>query len=185
MSKPSSAPITHIDSGRNPGDTSGSAPRGGAEIGSAGLALESSAGQFDASPKPPAPSLDEGDRLFTAGRYDEAGRCYAALAREKRLPAHRNVHWAYCRMVDVARRINLRPRTNREWDEIASEIGTIQRLTPNIWYGEYLRGKVAEVRRSGRSPVAKSDNLVVRASEPDEGQKQPETQARRFPPSLR
>ena len=116
------------------------------------------------------PSLEEGDRLFTAGQYDEAGRCYAALARDNRLPAHRKVHWAYCRMVEVANRINLRPRTTREWDEIESEIGSIQRLAPNIWYGEYLRNKVAEVRRSGRSPVAKSDNLVVRGSAPDESQ---------------
>ena len=152
-----------------------------AVIGSTGIALESSVGRGEANTKPPEPSLEEADRLFTAGRYDEAGRCYAALARENRLPPHRNVHWAYCRMVEVARRINRRPRTTREWDEIASEIGNIQRLTPNIWYGEYLRKKVAEVRRSGRSPVAKSDNLVVRGSEPDESQKQLAAQSRRLP----
>ena len=144
-------------------------------------APETSAGRGESSPQPPLLSLEEGDRLFTAGRYDEAGRCYAALARENRLPPHRKVHWAYCRMVEVARKINLRPRTTREWDEIASEIASIQRLAPNIWYGEYLRKKVAEVRRSGRGPVAKSDNLVVRGSEPDESQKQPEPPSRRFP----
>ena len=53
-------------------------------------------------------------------------------------------------MVDVARRINARPKTPGEWDEIEAEIVKIQRLTPNIWYGEYLRNKVAEVRRGGR-----------------------------------
>ena len=58
---------------------------------------------------------------------------------------------------------------------------SIQRLTPNIWYGEYLRNKVAEVRRSGRRPLAKSDNLVVRGSAPDESQSQPEPESRRFP----
>ena len=141
-------------------------------------ASRGSAGRGESRPKRPASRSRKADRLFTAGRYDEAGRCYAALARENRLPAHRNVHWAYCRMVEVARRINLRPRTTREWDEIASEIGNIQRLTPNIWYGEYLRNKVAEVRRSGRRPLAKSDNLVVRGSEPDESQKQPEQPSR-------
>ncbi len=67
-------------------------------------------------------------------------------------------------------RINLRPQSAQEWDEIAAEIGNIQRLTPNIWYGEYLRNKVAEVRRTGRRPLAKSDNLVVRGSAPDENQ---------------
>jgi hypothetical protein len=144
-------------------------------------APEKSDGRGEPSPKSPKPSLEEGDRLFTAGRYDEAGRCYAALARESRLPARRNVHWAYCRYRGVANRINHQPRTTREWDEIASEITSIQRLAPNIWYGEYLRKKVAEVRRSGRSPVAKSDNLVVRGSEPDESQKQPDPQSRRFP----
>ena len=182
MSKPSSPPMSPIDAGRDDESTkTPSAPSDAAVTASTGLALESSAGRSEAKSKAPKPSLEEGDRLFTAGRYDEAGRCYATLARENRLPARRNVHWAYCRMVGVARRINLRPRTTREWDEIASEIGSIQRLTPNIWYGEYLRKKVVEVRRSGRTSAAKSDNLVVRASEPDESQKQPEPQSRRFP----
>jgi hypothetical protein len=181
VNKPSSLPMSRNDAGRDPANMSDSTQRDAAVSGSSGLALESSAGRVEASPKPPGPSLEEGDRLFTAGRYDEAGRCYLALAQEKRLPAHRNVHWAYCRMVGVARRINARPRTTREWDEIASEIASIQRLTPNIWYGEYLRKKLAEVRRSGRPPVARSDNLVVRGSEPDESQKQPDAQPRRLP----
>jgi hypothetical protein len=135
------------------------------------------------TPKPPAVSLADGDRLFGERRYDLAGRCYAALARENKLPAYRKQHWAYCRMVEVARRINLRPQSTQEWDEIAAEIGNIQRLAPNIWYGEYLRNKVAEVRRTGRRPMAKSDNLIVRASEPDEAQTKPKADpdSRRFP----
>ncbi len=181
VNKPSSQPLSGSDVGRDQGNTLGLAPRDAAVIGSTGVALESSAGQTEASPKPPMPSLEEGDRLFTAGQYNAAGRFYGALARDNRLPAHRKVHWAYCRMVEVVNRINHRPRTTREWDEIVSEIGSIQRLAPNIWYGEYLRNKVAEVRRSGRNPVAKSDNLVVRGSEPDESQKQPGSQQRRFP----
>jgi hypothetical protein len=133
-------------------------------------------------PKPPAdgPTLEEGDRLFGAGKYSDAGRCYAALARQNRLPPHRKQHWAYCRMVEVARKINLRPRTAREWDEIEAEIVSVQRLSPNIWYGEYLRNKVAEVRKKGRRPLAKSDNLVVRGTAPDENQGQPQPRRRLF-----
>ena len=143
-----------------------------------GPSTEFAAGEPNPAPKPPAVSLAEGDRLFGERRYDEAGRCYAALARQNRLPAYRKQHWAYCRMVEVARRINLRPQSAQEWDEIAAEIGNIQRLTPNIWYGEYLRNKVAEVRRSGRRPLAKSDNLVVRGSAPDETQSQAQARPR-------
>ncbi len=96
------------------------------------------------------------DRLFSAKQYTEAGRSYLALARDDRLPANRQYHWAYCRMVDVAQRINARPQTSREWDEIDKEIQSIQRLAPNLWYGEYLRNKVAEVRTGRRRPRAQS-----------------------------
>ncbi len=102
VSTPSSPPLARSDAGRDQGKLMGSAQRDAAAIGSTGIALESSVRRGEANTKPPEPSLKEGDRLFTAGRYDEAGRCYAALARENRLPAHRNVHWAYCRMVGVA-----------------------------------------------------------------------------------
>ena len=60
----------------------------------------------------------------------------------------RKEHWAYCRWVEVVRRINARPKTPREWEEIDSEVQSIQQLTPKSWYGEYLRSKVAEARRS-------------------------------------
>jgi hypothetical protein len=119
--------------------------------------------------------LDEADQLFAAGRYDEAGRGYAALARQDRLPAERRPHWAYCRWMEVVRRINNHPRSAREWDEIEAEIRSTQRLTPGNWYGEYLRSKVAEVRRRG--PTAPSDSLIVRGSAPEEAQ----APTRRFP----
>jgi hypothetical protein len=184
--RPSSPLLSQNDAAPDAGDAmTRSAQTDAAVTGSKSPSLisapEKSAGRGESSPKPPKPSLEEGDRWWTAGRYDEAGRCYAALARENRLPARRNVHWAYCRYRAVANRINHQPQTTRDWDEIASEITSIQRLAPNIWYGEYLRKKVAEVRRSGRKPAAKSDNLVVRGSEPDESQKQPDPQSRRFP----
>ena len=132
--------------------------------------------ESDSHPTPPAsperlssgPGLDEADRLFEARRYDEAGRGYAALACQNRLPANRREHWAYCRWVGVVRRINTRPASTREWDEIEAEVQSIQRLTPNNWYGEYLRSKVAEARQAGRRASAPSHNLVIRGSAPDE-----------------
>jgi hypothetical protein len=125
--------------------------------------------------------LEEADRLFSARKYLDAGERYATLARQNELPPQRKQHWAYCRMVEVARRINLRPRSKRDWDQIEAEIVDIQRLSPNIWYGEYLRNKVSEVRRLGRRAPTKSDNLVVRGTAPDENESQPERPQRRLP----
>jgi hypothetical protein len=132
-------------------------------------------------PAPAMLSLEEGDQMYRARRYDEAGKCYASLARQNRLPARRLENWAYCRMVEVARRVNARPKSSREWDEIEAEIVSIQRLTPNIWYGEYLRNKVAEVRRSAPGNLGRGENLIVRASAPDETNTTQEAPARRFP----
>ena len=115
-----------------------------------------------------APSgLAEADRLFVAGRWDESGRIYAAMAARNVLPAERRPHWAYCRYKAVVRRINERPRSGREWDEIEGEIRSIQRLTPGLWYGDYLTNKVAEIRKAKRRP-ATADSMVVRGSAPDE-----------------
>src|SRR5262249_40382969 len=129
-------------------------------------------------PSPAGLSVLEADRLFSAKKYGEAGRCYALLARQQRLPANRTNHWAYCGIVGVATRMNARPKTAKEWDEIEAEIQNIQRLAPNLWYGEYLRNRLAEVRK-GRSRIqGQSDNLVIRGSAPDVSPDQP----RRFPP---
>ena len=119
-------------------------------------------------PEPTNVSLEQADRLFADKRYDEAGGFYAALARQSRLPTTRKEHWAYCRWVEVVRRINARPDTSREWEEIESEVQSIQQLTPKSWYGEYLRSKVAEARRSSPRPASQSSNLAVRGSAPDE-----------------
>jgi hypothetical protein len=139
---------------------------------------------IDAAPRPAAtgrppagPTLEEADRLFSAKKYNEAGQCYLALAQEKRLPAERANHWAYCRIVGVAVRMNAKPKSTREWDEIEAEIQSIQRLAPNLWYAEYLRNKLAEVRQGRSRMKAQSDNVVVRGSAPDDSQAQP----RRFP----
>jgi Peptidase MA superfamily len=121
--------------------------------------------------------LGEGDRLFSAKRYEEAGECYAVLARENSLPANRINHWAYCRMVAVATRMNARPQSDREWGEIEAEIQSIQRLAPKLWFGEYLRNRLTEASKSRSRTQTKRDNLVVRASAPDEN----EGESRRFP----
>ena len=127
-----------------------------------------------ATPEPtrvsPSKSSDlvRADRHFAAGQYDDAGSLYAGGARQNQLPTNRRPHWAYCRAVKVVRKINAHPRAVPEWDEIQAEVQEIQRLTPNHWIGEYLRNLVAESRGTGRRPAARSSNLVVRGSEPDE-----------------
>jgi hypothetical protein len=123
-----------------------------------------------ATREPPSRDSDLGraDRLFAEGQYDDAGRLYTALAHQNQLPGNRRPHWAYCRAVDVVRKINAHPGSVPEWDEIQAEVQDIRRLTPNHWVGEYLRNLVAESRVAGRRPAARSKNLVVRGSEPDE-----------------
>jgi hypothetical protein len=127
------------------------------------------------SSAPPVADLQEADRHFAAKRYDDAGRCYAALAQAGRLPAARKEHWAYCRWVAVVRSINAAPHAAREWDQIEAEIQSIQLLCPQSWFGEYLRNKVAEVRRGGRRTLGQSGNVVIRGSAPEE------PEPRRFP----
>ncbi len=124
---------------------------------------------------PAKASVEEADRLYVARNFREAGKCYAELARESRLPAQRKEHWGYCRYVALVEWINRKPRSQREWDQIVEEIGSIERLAPRLWCGEYLRNLVAEVRRKGPRGLSQSDNLVVRGSAPDD------TQPKRFP----
>ena len=122
------------------------------------------------TPKPvanPEPiDLAEADAAFLAKKYDVAGRIYAALDREHRLPAQRSDHWAYCRWVDLVRRINANPTTAEEWASIDAEIKSVHKLSPKNWYGEYLRNCVAERSRGARRPA--SDQVVLRGSAPEE-----------------
>ncbi len=122
------------------------------------------------TPKPVANqgSVDfaEGDAAFLAKKYDVAGRIYAALDREHRLPALRRDHWAYCRWVDLVRRINANPTTAEEWASIDAELQSVHKLSPKNWYGEYLRNCVAERSRDARRPA--SDQVVLRGSAPEE-----------------
>jgi hypothetical protein len=132
-------------------------PRRSEAVSRAGTEVPAASGRTDAGP-----TLEEADRLFSGKRYHEAGRCYAALARENRLPAKRKSHWAYCRMVDVAIQMNARPRSAMEWDQIEAEILSIQRLAPNQWCAEYLRSKLAEVRREQRRLQSPSEEPHAR-----------------------
>ena len=119
------------------------------------------------TPNPsPTVGLEAADAAFLATKYAEAGRMYAALAREKKLPTERNDCWAYCRSVVVAQRINAGPADRAEWASIDQEIQQIRRLDPNNWIGEYLRNLAAE--RPGSRKAAAGGPPVVRGSSPEE-----------------
>ena len=122
------------------------------------------------APPPKAPSIVDliaaADRDFRAGHYDEAGKGYAAAARMAPLPAARRDHWAYCRMVEVVRRINAPPATPAEWALLHAEIERIRALSPKNWFGEYLRNLVAQ--RAGPGRQASPGATVLRGAAPDE-----------------
>jgi hypothetical protein len=118
------------------------------------------------APAPAAVDIVAADAAFRGARYDEAGRLYAALDREGRLPPSRREHWAYCRWTEVVRQINARPSTPQEWARIDAEIQRIRALSPNNWYGEYLRNRAADRPASGRG--GKTKGIVFRGSAPEE-----------------
>lgn len=111
-------------------------------------------------------TIMDADKAFREKRYAEAGRIYAALDRQNRLPKVRRDHWAYCRWVEVVRRMNAKPSTPQEWATIDAEIQSIRALSPRNWFGEYLRRRAAE--RSPGGTAARSNQVVVRGSAPDE-----------------
>lgn len=110
--------------------------------------------------------LGSADSAFKAGRFEDAGRIYAALARSRQLPASYVEKWAYCRCFVVTNRINARPKTAQEWAEIKAEIASIQTLSPKFWTAEYLRNKVEEI--SSRKQTARLKKIVVRGAAPEE-----------------
>ncbi len=127
------------------------------------------AGSSELLPLPdraPAVTLAAGDSAFAANNFAEAGQVYAALAREGKLPEGRRDHWAYCRSLDVARRINAKPRTEEEWASIDAEIDAIRALNPNNWLGEYLRNRASERLASRKKP--RPGRTVVRGAQPEE-----------------
>lgn len=117
--------------------------------------------------------LAAADALFGQKKYDQAGSIYAALAARNQLPSARKKVWAYCRWAAVVARINARPRSAKEWDEIEREIQSVEVLTPGNWYGEYLKDRVSAARR-GERPAGRQGRLVVRGAAPEEPEEAPE-----------
>jgi hypothetical protein len=118
------------------------------------------------APKMGAEDLRRADGFWKSKDYVAAGKIYASLAKDNKLPALRNDHWAYCRLVTVLEKINANPKTPADWAEVHAEIDHIRVLAPKNWYGEYLRNVVVE--RSGGVRPAKKDAVVVRGAAPDE-----------------
>jgi hypothetical protein len=115
----------------------------------------------------PVSELATADAAFAAEHYPEAGRIYAKLATEKRLPADRRDQWFYCRAFVVVSRINAHPRTEADWASINAEIEQLRALSPKNYLGEYLRNLAAERQGPGKKPkVARA--MVVRGSAPEE-----------------
>jgi hypothetical protein len=119
-------------------------------------------------PAPAKVNLEQADQLYRDKRYHEAGKCYAALARESRLPAYRKEHWAYCRYVALAEWIKRGPRSAREWDQIEEEFASIKRLSTNGWLAEYMKSLIAERRSRSAAARPRSENLYIRGSAPDD-----------------
>jgi hypothetical protein len=130
----------------------------------------------------PGASVEAADTAFRAQRYDEAGRIYAALARDNKLPPSRRDHWAYCRCAEVVRRINANPHTTQEWAAIQAEVDRIRTLSPNNWFGEYLRNLATErsqaALRGAQPGPAKPEEqkVVVRGAAPEEPPQAPPTE---------
>jgi hypothetical protein len=133
------------------------------------------------APEPPVPppalgapgDLAAADRAFQAKDFEEAGRIYAALARDGRLPEARHDAWAYCRMYEVVRRINAPPRTGEEWSSIQAEIREIRKLSPKNWYAEYLRNLTLELAPKSKGGRTDSRRVVLRGAAPDEPARTP------------
>ncbi len=115
----------------------------------------------------PASDITAGDAAFAARDYETAGRIYARLAGEGRLPAQRRDHWIYCRSFEVVKRINARPTTEADWASIDAEIEQIRALNPSNWLGEYLRNLASE-RLVARKKAKPSQAVVVRGQAPEE-----------------
>ena len=117
-------------------------------------------------PHSPESNLVVADAAFVHKHYAEAGRIYAALDHDGKLPKTRRDHWAYCRSYDVVRRINAKPSTPDEWQSIDREIEKIRELSPNNWFAEYLRNRASE-RTPGRA-VNPSNKVIIRGAAPEE-----------------
>lgn len=119
--------------------------------------------------------LAEADTAFRNKKYPEAGAIYQKLMDAGSLPATRNGHLAYCRSAALVERINRRPTSPQEWNEIQAELAAIQKLQPDFWFAEYLSDLVKErqnrsvagVNQPGTTQLASNDGsagVVSRAA---------------------
>jgi hypothetical protein len=115
--------------------------------------------------------LVSADQAFRDKRYEDAGRAYAQLDREKTLPASRREVWAYCRRVAVVGRINEKPQTLEEWNSILAEIESIRALCPRHWYDEYLRNLVREM--TSKIKASSRSRPIVRGASPEPAESSP------------
>jgi hypothetical protein len=119
-------------------------------------------------PSTEEPSLALGDAAFRARKWPEAGRIYGTLAGTNGLPPDRRGPWAYCRAIEVVKRINARPTSPQEWAALDAEIRTIRGLAPKSWLGEYLQNLASERGRAARGRGSRSSQVIVRGNSPDE-----------------
>ena len=109
----------------------------------------------DADPAPrrpasPTPRSPAADAAFEAKRYDEAGPALRG-PRPREAAPRRPARPLGLLPLGRGRPPDQRPaeRPPQEWAEIDAEIQQIRALSPNNWYGEYLRNRAAE--RLGRA----------------------------------
>jgi hypothetical protein len=117
----------------------------------------------------PAPSLAKADAAFRAKDYVAAGTIYGELIRAKALPANRQEQWAYCRWVEIVKRINAKPKTAEEWDKIHADLAGIKAPNSSRWFAEYLRKRVAATNPPRRKPD--TGRTIVRGASPEDTSK--------------
>ncbi|WZO99455.1 hypothetical protein EP7_001062 [Isosphaeraceae bacterium EP7] len=115
---------------------------------------------------PPAPDVSKADAAFRSKDYAAAGKLYGELVRAKTLPTNRQEQWAYCRWVEIVKRINAKPRTAEEWDKIHADLAEIKAPNSGRWFAEYLRKRVAATNPPRRKPD--TSRTIVRGASPDD-----------------
>jgi len=111
--------------------------------------------------------LQQADRLFEQGRYEEAAPLYDRACQDRTDLARRTrQRWAYCRIRQLVQRINKQPSSAQEWAAIEAESKQILQLVPGNRYVLFLRDLAAA---HGNIAIASTPVTpeVVRASSPE------------------
>lgn len=114
----------------------------------------------------PAEVLKAADTAYLKALYLDANVHYTSLAKMGQLPETRKIHWAYCRSVEVVRRLKAKPTSAADWADIDREIAEIKALSPKYWYAEYLRNRAADMSRGAAKP-APAKGRVIRGAMPE------------------